>query len=431
MSTIQQIQFPTQTKPQQVRVAAYARVSRDTENLERSLQNQITYYSHYIRSNPDWEYGGVYVDNGISGTKIEGRVQFQQLLKDCEDGKVDIILTKSISRFARNTLDLLNTTRRLKELGVEVRFEKEHINTLSSHGELMLAVLGTFAQSESESISENLRWSVRKKYEQGISLHHRVYGYKWTGSELVVDREPAKVVRKIFRDYLKGKSMRKISDDLNNRGIDHFGKPFNGVAIHTILHNERYIGDTLLQKTICVNVLEHKRKKNTGELPMHYIKNTHKAIIKRETFEAVQKEISRRKALGPFIMSKVTRRCFTGKIICEKCGKNYIRSYKTPTNANWRCASNRKHGADGCRSIGINEEQLKKLSAFVMKQDGFDEEAFEKEIDHITASGDGVFTFYFSDGRTITQFWDSRSRAYHDAINNRKTNKISKEFPHA
>ncbi len=425
MSTIQRIHFPIQnTCPERKRVAAYARVSRDHENLRRSLVNQVDYYTHLIKNNPHWDYGGVYVDSGISGTQISGRDQFQKLIEKCEEGLVDIILTKSISRFARNTIDLLSTTRRLKELGIDVRFEKEHINTLSQTGEFMLTILASFAQEESRSISENLQWSVRKKYEQGISLNHRVYGYQWTGNELVIDPESSRVVRKIFREYLKGNSMQKISDDLNKRSIDHFGKPFNDVAIHTILHNERYIGDTLLQKTICANVLEHKRKKNTGELPMHYITGTHKAIIKHETFEAAHKEITRRKKLGPFIIPKTVRRCFTGKITCEKCGSNYIRTYKTPTNANWRCSSNKKYGAKGCRSIGINEEQLKKLVAFVMEHEEFNEDSFSKEIDHITGCGDGTFNFHFTDGRSVTQFWDSRSRAIQDTITKRKMEKI-------
>lgn len=419
MSTIKRIQSPHRRGPNRKRVAAYARVSRNHERLEHSLAAQVDYYKNLIKSNPRWEYCKVYVDDGISGTQITGREQFQKLIEECEQGSVDIILTKSISRFARNTLDLLNTVRHLQELGVDVRFEKEKINTLSETGELMLTLLATFAQEESRSTSENLRWAVKKRYEQGISMHHRVYGYRWTGKELVIDPEQAKVVRRIFKEYLKGKSMKRIAEDLNKRRIEHFKKPFNDVAIHTILHNERYIGDTLLQKTYCVDFMTHKRKKNRGERTMYYAEGTHEPIISREVFDAVAEEINRRRELGVFIIPKVVRRCFTGKITCEKCGSNYIRTYKTPTNANWRCSSNRKYGAKGCRSIGINEGQLKKLSAFVMGLDEFNEDTFNREIDHITGQGDGTFTFYFFDGRTVTQFWDSRTNAYKATIEKR------------
>jgi DNA invertase Pin-like site-specific DNA recombinase len=414
-------------QPKRMRVAAYARVSRDHERLENSLLNQVEYYQKLIIGNPNWVYKGVFIDDGISGTQIHGRQQFQELIHLCEQGEIDIILTKSISRFARNTIELLNTVRSLKKLGVDIRFEKESINTLSETGELILTLLASFAQEESRSTSENLRWAVQKRYEQGISLHHRVYGYKWTGKKLIIDPKPARVVRKIFKDYLNGKSMQHIADNLNKRGVTHFEKPFNKVAIHTILHNERYIGDTLLQKTYCADFMTHKRKKNNDQLPKFYIEQSHTPLISRETFDAVAQEITRRRELGVFNMPKMVKRCFTGKIICETCGSNYIRSYKSPSLANWRCSSNKKHGTKGCRSIGINEEQLQKLTAFVMGSTQFDEDAFTRQIDHITAKGDGNFTFHFSDGKVVTQFWDSRARAYRDTIEKRKQHKHNGE----
>lgn len=412
MSTIKRIQSPLPRNLERKRVAAYARVSSNHEKQENSLAAQIDYYRNLIHSNPSWEYCGLYVDDGISGTQISGRTQFQQLIQKCEEGSIDIILTKSISRFARNTLDLLSTIRHLKELSVDVRFEKEHINTLSETGELMLTLLGTFAQEESRSTSENLRWAVKKKYEQGISMHHRLYGYQWTGKELEINKEEAKVVRSIFKEYLKGKSMRLIADGLNKRSLLHYEKPFNTLAIYTILHNERYIGDTLLQKTYCANFMTHKRKINRGEYPKYYVKGTQKAIISHEIFDAVAKEIARRKELGVYNIPNMIKRCFTGKITCAKCGSNYVRAYKTPSNANWRCASNRKYGANGCRSIGINEEQLKKLCAYVMGIDDFNEVTFTREIDHISGLGEGTFTFFFVNGKKITQFWDTRAQAH-------------------
>lgn len=410
MSTIREIKPFSPKEIPCKKVAAYARVSTDNDRQENSLSTQTTYYNDLIKANPEWEYCGVFVDDGVSGTQIKGRDQFNELIKACENHSVDIILTKSISRFARNTIDLLETVRKLKKLGVEIQFEKENIRTLSHEGELLLTLLGSIAQEESRSISENLRWSVKKKYEQGISLNHRCYGYRWNGKKLRVHTTEARVVRQIFSDYMKGKSFARIAEDLNNRGITPSGKPFNKVAIGTILHNERYIGDTRLQKTYCKDFITHKRSINRGNAPSYYAEGTHTPIVKREVFEAVAKEIERRKQLGTLNIKKVIRRCFTGIITCEKCGSKYIRTYKTPTNANWRCSSNRKHGASGCRSIGINEEQLKKLSALMMGQDLFHEQDFINEVDHITAAGDGTFTFHFHDSRVMTKFWKSRSQ---------------------
>lgn len=410
MSTIREIKPFSPKETPRKKVAAYARVSTDNERQENSLATQIDYYRNLIKGNPEWEYCGVFVDEGVSGTQIKGRYQFNELIKACENHSVDIILTKSISRFARNTIDLLETVRKLKKLGVDIRFEKEHINTLSHDGEFMITLLASIAQEESRSISENLRWSVKKKYEQGISVNHRCYGYRWSGKKLRVHTGEARIVRRIFSDYLKGKSFATIAEELNQNRITHFDRAFNKVAIGTILHNERYIGDTRLQKTYCKDFITHKRSINRGHVPSYYAEGTHTPIVKREVFEAVAKEIERRKQLGTLNIKKVIRRCFTGIITCEKCGAKYVRTYKTPTNANWRCSSNRKHGASGCRSIGINEEQLKKLSALMMGQDLFHEQAFVNEVDHITAAGDGTFTFYFQDGRVITKYWQSRSQ---------------------
>ena len=430
MSTVKLIHKP---KPPALlgrkRVAAYARVSTGHERQEHSLEAQVDHYQKLIKSKPGWEYQGVYIDDGISGTRISGRTQFMRLMTDCEQGMIDIVLTKSISRFARNTVDLLEAVRRLKELNIDVRFENENIRTLSSTGELVLTFLASIAQEESRSTSENLRWAVRKRYEKGISLHHRVYGYLWTGRQLVPDPQTAKVVRRIFKDYLKGKSMKRIADELNSRSVLHFGKPFNNVAIHTILHNERYIGDTLLQKTYCSDFMSHARRKNRGDHPRYYAADTHPPLIGRETFDAVATEMDRRRELGVYNMPKVNRRCFTGRIICEKCGCTYIRTYKTPTNANWRCKSNRRDGAKGCRSIGINEEQLKLLSNFMLGLDEFDEQAFGREVDHISGDGNGSYTFHLRDGRQINRFWPSRVKAYKAAIDGRR--KIKHNGEHA
>ena len=419
--TITKLQYAAPYSPKKKRVAAYARVSRDYESQGRSLSAQVSYYNKLIQENPRWEFAGVYVDDGRSGTNIEGRDAFQDLVDDCEKGKIDIILTKSISRFARNTIDLLNTVRHLKDLQVEVRFERENIASRSDDGELLLTLLASLAQEESRSNSDNIRWAVQKSYKQGVGLRYRAYGYTRDESSHAIVKEEAKVVRRIYSDYLAGQSYLKIANALNAEGILHYGKPFSDVAIGYILQNERYIGDLMLQKTVSVDFMNRKRKLNEGELPRYYVQNHHEAIISRDTFNAVAAEIKRRRKLGPFANPNLTRRCFTEKIKCKKCGCNYIRTYKTPTNANWRCASNRKHGIKGCRSIGINEEQLKKLSAHVMGTDSFEEDAFNTQVVRVIGHGDGNFTFHFIDGRKITQFWDSKRNAYRDWLKKKNT----------
>ena len=205
--------------PQRKRVAAYARISMVTEKMLNSLSNQVSAYSAKIQANPEWEYAGIYVDEGITGTKVLKRQEFMRMLEDCEAGKIDIIITKSISRFARNTIDLLEVVRHLKEINVEVRFEKEHISTFSSDGELMLTVLASFAEEEVRSVSENLKWARRKGYEKGKTPHMYVYGYKWCGDELKIVPEEAEVVRRIFQNFLDGKSRLETERELTAAGI--------------------------------------------------------------------------------------------------------------------------------------------------------------------------------------------------------------------
>lgn len=251
------------------RAAAYARVSLESERLMHSLSVQISYYSELIQNNPEWEHAGVYADEGISGTQTERRSEFKRLIKDCEDGKIDIILVKSISKFARNTVDLLKTVRRLKELGIEVRFEKENISSLSADGELMLSILASFAQEESRSISENVKWSTRKRFEQGIPNGRvKVFGYRWDGDTLMIVPEEAEIVQRIFRDFLAGNSPRKIAKKLNEDGINSPQEcGWSDFSIRYILTNITYTGNLLLQKGFVEDPIEKHRRKNRGELP--------------------------------------------------------------------------------------------------------------------------------------------------------------------
>jgi site-specific DNA recombinase len=246
---IQKVNAVKMEPPRKRKVAAYARISIEKGRTPHSLSAQISYYSKFIQGNADWEYAGVYADKAVSGLTTD-RPEFQRMLSDARDGKIDIILTKSISRFARNTVDLLETVRELKDLGIEVRFQKEKIHTLSEDGELMLSLLASFAQEESRSISENVKWGIRKNFQKGIGNSFHIYGYRWTGKEFVIVEEEAKIVRLIYDNYLKGISAEKTEKQLEEMGVKSYtGGHFGNNSIRQILKQERYTGNTLFQKT--------------------------------------------------------------------------------------------------------------------------------------------------------------------------------------
>lgn len=229
------------------RVAAYARISMESERMNHSLSAQISYYNNFIQNNPDWEFAGVYADNGISGTSTAKREEFKRMIEDAKNGKIDIILTKSIQRFVRNTVDLLETVRELKDIGVEVRFEKENINSLSGDGELMLSILASFAQEESRSISENVKWATRKRFEQGIpNGQFQIYGYRWKDDKLVIEPDEVKIVKLIYDNFLKGLSAESTEKQLEEMGVKSYkGDHFGNTSIRQILSNITYTGNLL------------------------------------------------------------------------------------------------------------------------------------------------------------------------------------------
>ena len=267
MRTIRKIEQSIPNLRQRKKVAAYARVSVESERMHHSLSAQVSYYSRLIQKNPEWEYAGVYADYGISGTGIKKRQEFQRMLKDVEKGRIDIILTKSIQRFSRNTVDLLNTVRHLKEIGVDVWFEKENIHTMSGEGELMLTILASFAQEESRSISDNIKWRFHKKIEQGIPhAKFLVYGYRWEHNNLVIQPEEAKIIRKIFDDYLSGKTRKELIRDLEKNGIrTRYGYFFRDSSIRQILTNRIYTGILEIQKTFVTDPITKHQVANNGE----------------------------------------------------------------------------------------------------------------------------------------------------------------------
>lgn len=287
-------------KYRQKRVAAYCRVSTDSEEQLISYANQKKVYTEMIASRKDWCFAGLFADEGKSGTRADKRPEFNKMINDCLAGKIDYIITKSVSRFARNTVDCLDYVRMLKSKGIGVYFEEQQIDTLKTDSELYLVIYAGFAQSESESISKNITWSVRKKFEEGtpVFMYKRFLGYrKGADGEPEIVPSEAAIVERIFNLYLAGETVDKISKMMQAENYDIPGKTisFSKGMIMNMLSNERYCGDVILQKSVTVDCIEKKRKKNTGEAPMYYVQNNHPAIIDRVTFNKVQEELARRK----------------------------------------------------------------------------------------------------------------------------------------
>ena len=382
------------------KVAAYARVSRDTERLMHSVSAQVSYYSALIQKNPEWEYAGVYADMGISGTDTSKRGEFLRMLADCEEGKIDIILTKSISRFARNTVDLLETVRHLKDLGIEVRFEKEHIHSLSEDGELMLTLLASFAQEESRSISENVKWGVRKRFQSGEigAANKHILGYRYDDGlrKYVIIPEEAEAVRWMFQMYIDGVPLRGIAESMNSAGIrTTLGNDFQEASVRQLIFNEVYAGDIRRQKCYMADPITKTKVKNCGELPQYYMADCHEAIIDRETYAKVQAEMERRAGLvNPTYP-------FTGKIKCGICGQSFTRRKGTTKGkeyVSWFCRAKKEVGMT-CTSCNYSEQNLMEICAKLMGTDSFNGTAFESSVRLISALPDGSLEVQFFDGQ--------------------------------
>ncbi len=418
MKIIQKIE-PTKPKiNKRKRVAAYARVSVDKGRTMHSLSAQVSYYSKLIQKNPEWEYVGVYSDGGISGTSTESRTEFKRLIKDCEDGKVDIILTKSISRFARNTVDLLETVRKLRAINVEVRFEKEKINSLSGDGELMLSILASFAQEESRSISNNIKWSIQKRFKEGKhNGRFHIYGYRWEGQDLVIEPHEAEMVRLMYANYMNGLSAEYTARQLTKMGVMAMkGGPFKATSVRQILKNITYTGNLLLQKEYTSDPITGKSKLNKGELPQYFVENHHEAIIPMKEWQAVQEERERRKKLGAQANKAINTSCFTSKIKCGNCGMSFRRSGKKqpkgkPTYYIWTCRNKSEHGVKACNARNIPEKLLKKACAEVLGLDEFDEQVFLDKIEQVTALDGDILRFKFKNGKEADHQWTGIPRS--------------------
>lgn len=366
-----------QTVKRQLRVAAYCRVSTDDEEQLTSYEAQQNYYTDKIMTNRDWTMAGIFADEGITGTSARKRPEFLRMIRMCKQKKIDIVLTKSISRFARNTVDCLNYIRALRALGIAVIFEKENINTLEADSEILITMLGAFAQSESESISANVRWGKRQAMREGKAniQYDRLYAYeKGDDGNPKVIPEQAEVVRSIYNQYLTGASLRMIKERLESEQILNVtGNPqWTITAIRGILTNEKYCGDVLLQKTYISDCISRKVIRNTGQLPMYLLQNHHDAIVKRKTFDAVQTEMARRSAgkspskknAPTGLTSYASKYALSERLVCGECGTLYRRctwSKGGKKRVVWRCVSRLDYGTKYCHnSPTLDEEPLQR-----------------------------------------------------------------------
>ena len=357
------------TEIKKLRVAAYCRVSTDNEEQASSYESQIQHYTEYINSKPEWVMVKIYADEGISATSTKGREQFNAMIEDCKKGLIDMILTKSISRFARNTVDCLNYIRLLKGMNIPVYFEKESINTLDTRGEVLLTIMASLAQQESESLSKNTKMGIHYRFQQGKVMvnAHCFLGYdKDEDGHLVINPEQAEIVKRIFREYLEGKSCKKIAQGLQRDGIlTSRGKAkWHDTSIRKILENEKYMGDALLQKTCTVDFLNKKRVKNTGMQPQYYVEDDHEAIIPKEIFLMVQEEMARRSEQNACFgrrKSFSANHPFSKIVFCAGCGEEFRRIHwnnRGKRSVVWRCLTRLEH-KDECHARTISEELLK------------------------------------------------------------------------
>lgn len=385
------------------RVAAYCRVSVESELMQSSITNQIAHFTNKINDNPLWQNAGVFAEYGISGTNTKNRPQFNRMIALALQGKIDLILAKSIQRFARNTVDLLATIRQLKEHNVEVFFEKENISTFSHDGELMLSIMASFAQEESRSISDNVRWGIKKRFEQGIpNGRNPVFGYDWKGDDLVVNENEGWIVTKMFQDYANGMRVRDILEWMNQTGVKtRKGNKFQAATIKAILRNPTYTGVLLLCKEYVGDPIVHDRHKNQGELPQYLAEGHHEPLVDEETWQKAQERTEQNRRSN---MSRKTINAFTGKLKCKDCGRNFQRitqRYKGKLTLYWQCYSRRNHLAE-CHSIDLDEPTLETIAARMLEMKKFDPTFFRAQVEAIEVEPDGTLEFHFTDGRRKT-----------------------------
>ena len=393
-----------------LRVAAYARVSSSKDAMLHSLSAQVSYYNKYISSHDDWEFVGIYADEGISGTK-EDRDEFQRMINDCRSGKIDLILTKAISRFARNTMTMLEIVRELKNLNVDVFFEEQNLHSISSDGEMVLTLLASVAQEEARSVSENQKWRIRKDFEKGLIWGgSSAYGYRIINKKMVIIPEEAKLVKRIFQLYIGGLGFQKISKLLNDEGIPAMrAKRWNKQSLQQIIANINYTGDLLLQKTYNENYLTKKTKINRGELDQFFVENDHEAIITRDDYYAAL-EI-RRKRVEYFKLDKFKVRTYplTGFVRCGNCGKNYNHK-RTRYTEKWSCVTYQNMGKAECDAKSVPDAELTRITLEVLNIKELDRDLIEDKLECIEVFKDNKLLYHLLDGSTVERTWNDISR---------------------
>lgn len=409
MRTVRKIEPILTRIPARKRVAAYARVSSKKEASLHSLSAQVSYFSELIQNHPGWDYVGVYVDEAVTGTENR-RKEFQRLLSDCRAGKVDAIITKSISRFARNTLTMLEVVRELKDLGIDVYFEKENIHSMSGDGELMLTILASFAQAESRSASENVKWRIKKRFAEGELVNLRfMFGYQISNGQIDIDPGQAEIVRMIFADYIGGTGCTKIAKKLREMRVSRpRGGRWDAERVAEILKNEKYTGNALLQKKFVADHLTKALKRNRGELPQYYAEGTHPPIIDEHTYQKAQEILNGRQERFKGKNSKGGYP-FTSMIVCGGCGKKYKRK-NNHGRVYWNCSTYLEFGKEACQAKQIPENILQEIVADVLGASSFDEKIFIDEIHEIRVPRAGELVFVFKDGRTVRRVWQNKSR---------------------
>jgi DNA invertase Pin-like site-specific DNA recombinase len=407
---VRQVVNPAPPLPKPKRAAGYARVSSGKEAMLHSLSAQVSYYNDLIEKNPEWDFAGVFVDEAITGTK-DARPGFQRMLDECRAGNIDIIITKAISRFARNTVTVIESVRELKALGVDVFFEEQDIHSLSAEGELMLTILASFAQEESLSCSENVKWRVRKDFREGKVNGMTMLGYHLVDSVLTIIPEEAALVQQIFADYMSGMGIVAITKKLRKQGVK-----ISASGIHGMLRNEKYMGDMLLQKSFVADHISKRKVKNTGQLPKFYVTDSHEPIIPKEQFAAVQAEIARRSAAHQPKAPPEPRYPFTGLIRCGKCGAPYKRKHANAGGKYekivWICDKFNELGKEECDSQQIPDDILQAKAAEVLALEAFDETALRSCVQEILVPGPGQLTFVFMDDHRVDITWENLSRRH-------------------